>query len=227
MDANAIAEALRAAVPAARIELAPSVDMPAIVVDRDNWHDVARALHDEPSLRFQLLADVIGTDQHPREPRFEVVYLLAALAVPGLRSLPSASMRLRVRVPVPVAAQGEARVATVSDIWPSASWSEREVFDMFGIIFDEHPDLRRVLMPEDWEGHPLRKDYPVQIKRAVKIYEPLQLSAEEFASNIDRIRRISQQTGNEGLGREEQGEIGQRFAEPPTRNTDEKYEREP
>jgi hypothetical protein len=77
------------------------------------------------------------------------------------------------------------------------------------------------------EGYPLRKDYPVQIKQAVKIYAPLQLSAEEFAANIDRIRRISQQTGNEGLGREEEGEVGQRFAEPPTRKTDEKYEREP
>jgi NADH-quinone oxidoreductase subunit C len=226
MDANAIVEALRSAVPTAHIDLAASIDMPVIVVDRDSWHDVARALHDDPSLNFQFLSDVVGTDQHPREPRFEVVYLMAALDVPGLRARPAESMRLRVRVPVPASGQGEAHIATVSDIWPSASWPEREVFDMFGIIFDQHPDLRRVLMPEDWEGYPLRKDYPVQIKRAVKIYAPLQLSAEEFASNIDRIRRTSQQTGNEGVGREEEGEVGQRFAEPPTRKTDEKFERE-
>jgi hypothetical protein len=82
-------------------------------------------------------------------------------------------------------------------------------------------------MPEDWEGHPLRKDYPVQIRRAVKVYAPLQLSAEEFAANIDRIRRISQETGNVGMGREEEGEVGQRFTEPPARSTDEQFERKP
>ena len=227
MDANAIAEALRSAVPTAHIDVRPSADMPAIAIDRDSWHDVARALHDDPSLRFQLLADVLGTDQYPREPRFEVVYLLVALDVPGLSARPAESTRLRVSVPVPLSTAGDAHIATVTDIWPSAGWPEREVFDMFGITFDRHPDLRRVLMPEDWEGYPLRKDYPVQIKRAVKIYEPLQLSPEEFAANIDRIRRISQQTGNAGVGREEEGEVGQRFAEPPARKTDEKYERKP
>lgn len=193
MDVNAVVEALRTAVPAAHIEILPSQDMPAIAVDRHSWHDVARALRDEPSLRFQLLADVLGTDQHPREPRFEVVYLLAALAVQGLSSQPPALGRLRVRVAIPGASADDPHIATVSDIWPSASWPEREVFDMFGIKFDEHPDLRRVLMPEDWEGYPLRKDYPVQIKQAVKVYAPLQVSAEEFASNIDRIRRTSRQ----------------------------------
>jgi NADH-quinone oxidoreductase subunit C len=223
MDANAIAEALRRAVPVAQIDTLPSIDMPALSVDRDSWHEVARVLRDDPSLQFQLLADVIGTDHHPREPRFEIVYLLVSLGVAGLGAR-SSSKRLRVNVRIP----GEdPRIATLSDIWPSASWAEREVFDLFGIVFDNHPDLRRVLMPEDWEGYPLRKDYPVQIKRAVKIYEPLQVSAEEFAANMDRIRRISQETGNAGLGREEEGEVGQRFAEPPTRKTDEKYERKP
>lgn len=223
MDPNAIVEALRGAVPAARIEVVPSADMPVIAVNRDDWHEVAKVLRDDPSLRFQLLSDVFGADYHPREPRFEVVYLLASLRAPGLA--PSTeSKRLRVRVPVP---GSDPRIATVTDIWPSAGWPEREVFDMFGITFDQHPDLRRVLMPEDWEGHPLRKDYPVQIRRAVKVYEPLQLSPEEFAANIDRIRRTSRQSGSAGPGREEEGEAGQRYAEPPTRKTDEKYERKP
>jgi NADH-quinone oxidoreductase subunit C len=224
MDANAIAETLRRAVPAAHIDTTAAADMPVLLVDRESWHDVAQALRHEPSLRFQFLSDVIGTDQLPREPRFEVVYTLASLAVAGLSDPAESCLRLRVRVPVPGA---DARIATVSDIWPSAGWPEREVYDLFGITFEHHPDLRRVLMPEDWEGHPLRKDYPVQIKRAVKVYEPLQLSPEEFAANIDRIRRISQQTGNAGVGRKEEGEVGQRFAEPPTRKTDEKYERKP
>lgn len=226
MDANAIADVLRTAVPVAQVEVAAAVDMPVIVVDRGSWHDVARVLRHDPALRFQLLVDVLGTDQHPQEPRFEVIYTLVSLAVAGLSDPASASSRLRVKVFVP----GEdPRIRTVSDIWPSAGWPEREVFDMFGITFEQHPDLRRVLMPEDWEGHPLRKDYPVQIRRAVKVYAPLQLSPEEFASNIDRIRRISQQTGNAGVGRSEEGEVGQRFAEPPTRKREagEEYERKP
>ena len=88
-----------------------------------------------------------------------MVYILASLG-------PSARKRLRglkVRVP-----GDDARVPTVAEVWPSAGWAEREVFDLFGIVFDGHWDLRRILMPEDWEGHPLRKDYPVQIRIAAK-----------------------------------------------------------
>ncbi len=188
MDANTIADALRRAVPAAQIEIVPAADMPVVFVDRDAWHGVARVLRDDPSLRFQFLADVIGADYYPREPRFEVVYLLASLGVGGLGPAPAAA-RLRVKVRL----SGEdARIATVSDLWASAGWAEREVFDMFGITFDNHPDLRRVLMPEDWDGYPLRKDYPVQIRRSVKVYEPLQLSPEEFAANITRIRKAAE-----------------------------------
>ena len=221
MDAQAIAGALRQAIPLAEVEPRPSIDMPVIAVDREHWHEAALVLRDDPALRFQLLSDVIGVDRHPAEPRFEVVYLLVSVGVPGLGPVgPVKRLRISVRLP-----GADARISTVSDIWPSASWAEREVFDLFGITFDRHPDLRRVLMPEDWEGYPLRKDYPVQIRRAVKVYEPLQLSAEVFASNIDRIRRISQDTGNQGLGRADEGELGQRSAEPPARKTDEKIER--
>ena len=75
-----------------------------------------------------------------------------------------------------------------SSVWPAANWAERELWDMFGIRVDGHPDLRRILMPEDWEGFPGRRDYPVQIKQPVKTYEPLQVSEEEFVANIEASR---------------------------------------
>ena len=82
----------------------------------------------------------------------------------------------------------DARVATVSPIWPAANWLEREVWDLFGIVFDGHPDPRRLLMPEDWEGFPLRKDYPVQIRMTPRTTEPMQMTEEEFRANVERDR---------------------------------------
>ena len=120
-------------------------------------------------------------DYYPREPRFEMVYLFASLGVAGFGDVPK---RLRVKVRV----GADAVVPSVSAVWPAASWSEREAYDLFGINFGDHPDLRRILMPDDWEGFPLRKDYPVQIKEPVKTYEPLQLSQEQFVANLQGTR---------------------------------------
>jgi len=99
---------------------------------------------------FELLSALTAVDYWPQEaPRFHVIYQLTSI---------SNNLSLQVRVPIlatnPV-------VSTVSGVFASANWREREVWDMFGIRFDGHPDLRRILMPEDWEGHPLRKDYPL------------------------------------------------------------------
>lgn len=98
---------------------------------------------------FLLLTDLTALDRRPETPRFEVVYLLTALDPPS-------RLRLKTRAP------GEdPAVPSAVGVFPGANWLEREVFDMFGIRFPGHPDLKRILMPDDWEGHPLRKDFPL------------------------------------------------------------------
>jgi NADH-quinone oxidoreductase subunit C len=185
MDAQAILAALGQAAPAGRAEAGAAADQPTISVAREGLVAVCRALRDRAELRFQLLADITAVDWYPREPRFEVVYHLASLGVAGGRGAPPAQKRLRLKVRVP---GGDPRVPSIVSVWPAAGWPEREVFDFFGIVFDGHPDLRRILMPEDWDGYPLRKDYPVQIRLSTKTQEPLQLSPEQFAANVRASR---------------------------------------
>jgi NADH-quinone oxidoreductase subunit C len=184
MDASPIADILRQAAPGAAIDLLESVDMPTIAVDREHLIDVCTALRDHPGLQFSFLADVTAVDHWPAEPRFDVVYNLACLGEHFLTAgaaaaAPARRLRLKVRL-----AGADARVPSVSPVWEGAGWPEREVFDLMGIAFDGHPDLRRVLMPDDWEGHPLRKDYTVQIRKDAGWAQPLQLTPEEFARNV-------------------------------------------
>jgi NADH-quinone oxidoreductase subunit C len=183
MDATAIIEALSRTVPAAGLEPVESADgMPTIAVAREQLVDTCRALRDTPELRFAFLVDLLPVDYLPREPRFEIVYLMASLGMSGFGDTPK---RLRVKVRLP---GNDAVVPSVSSVWPAANWSEREAYDLFGIHFSDHPDLRRILMPDDWEGFPLRKDYPVQIKLPVKTYEPLQVSQEQFVASVEATR---------------------------------------
>jgi NADH-quinone oxidoreductase subunit C len=185
MQSAAIIEALSRAFPGStgRIEAVESRDgMPTIVVPREILVETAQALRDDPALRFAVLADIVPVDYHPREPRYEILYLLVCLGTSGFGDTPK-RLRLKVRVP-----HDDARVPSVSGVWTAANWAEREGYDLFGLHFDGHPDLRRILMPDDWEGFPMRKDYPVQIKAAVKTYEPLQLSEEEFVANLEASR---------------------------------------
>jgi NADH-quinone oxidoreductase subunit C len=121
-----------------------------VVVPPQHLAGAAEFLAGEPSLRFTYLSDITVVDRFPMEPRFELNYHLLSIDR-GLR------LRLRVRL-----AGLEPSVPTLTPIWPTANWHERENFDLFGIRFQGHPDLRRILMPDDWEGYPLRKDYPVE-----------------------------------------------------------------
>jgi NADH-quinone oxidoreductase subunit C len=109
---------------------------------------------------FALLLDIGGVDYLGREPRFDVVYHLVKVSA-AARTIEAIGRPERVRVLCGVAGS-EPEVPSVVDLWPSADWAEREVFDLFGIRFAGHPDLRRIQMPDDWTGHPLRKDYPLR-----------------------------------------------------------------
>jgi NADH/F420H2 dehydrogenase subunit C len=109
---------------------------------------------------FAMLLDIGGADYLERAPRFDVVYHLVKLSA-AMRTVEAVGRPERVRVLCGVAAVDPV-VPSVADLWPAANWAEREVFDLFGIRFDGHPDLRRIQMPVEWEGHPLRKDYPLR-----------------------------------------------------------------
>lgn len=122
----------------------------SINIERSFIREICALLRDEAECPFNFLADVTCVDWYPSEPRFEVIYHL--LSIPNKERV-----RLKVRL------DGSSPVIeSVTSVWPAANFFEREVFDLFGIRFTGHPYLRRIQMPEDWEGYPLRKDYPVE-----------------------------------------------------------------
>jgi NADH-quinone oxidoreductase subunit C len=125
-------------------------DEMSITVDRAQIREACALLRDDKEVPFNYLSDVTCVDWHPSEPRFEMIYHL--LSIPKKERV-----RLKVRL------DGASPVVeSITSVWPGANYFEREVFDLFGIRFTGHPYLRRILMPEDWEGYPLRKDYPVE-----------------------------------------------------------------
>lgn len=129
-----------------------------IVVPREHIVAVCSFLKTSPECRFDFLADICGADRGvEEEPRFEVNYHLF-----------STTKYHRVRVKV-LLNEDDTHVASVTGVWRTANWHERETFDLFGVIFDDHPDLRRILLPDDWQGYALRKDFPL------RGYEPYSL----------------------------------------------------
>ena len=132
-----------------------------ILIDQSNLVEVIKFLKDEDMFSFTQLIDLCGVDYPHEEIRFQVVYNLL-------------SMNNNSRITIKAFTDNSNSVPSIKEIFPSADWYEREAFDMFGINFLEHPDLTRILMPDDWNGHPLRKNYgsgriPVQFKNAPKV----------------------------------------------------------
>ena len=167
------------ALPAGSFEVVESRDdIPTILVQPSALVGVCETLRDHPALQFVICLDVTAADHFPRQPRLDIVYHLV-----------STSQRLTLRIKVQLQTVDD-RVPTVSTVWRAANWLEREVWDLFGVTFTGHPQLERLLTPDDWEGHPLRKDYPVQVKLPVKTYQPLQLTEEEFRANVEADKRL-------------------------------------
>ncbi|HLL76091.1 MAG TPA: NADH-quinone oxidoreductase subunit C [Pyrinomonadaceae bacterium] len=122
-----------------------------VVVPREHIVAACEFYKRTPGLEFTMLSDLCGVDRGPEEdPRFEVNYHLFSM---------TKYHRLRLKV---LLAEDDARVPTVTTVWRTANWHERETFDMFGVVFEGHPDLRRILLPDDWQGHALRKDFPLR-----------------------------------------------------------------
>ena len=171
-------------------------------VARDKIVEVLTFLRDDPECRFEVLIDVCGVDWPAREARFDVVYHLL-------------SPRLNQRIRVKLKTDEETPVASVVGVFPVANWFEREAYDMYGILFSGHPDLRRLLTDYGFQGHPLRKDFPLtgyvevryddELKRVV--YEPVELTQEfrtfdfEFALGRHPVRAAGRREGQQGVRR--------------------------
>lgn len=132
-----------------------------IIIRKDRCHDLLRFLKEEPEFHFEMMVDLCGVDylNTGEKPRFEVVYHLYSL---------SQNHRLRVRMKVP---EEDMKVPTVTDLWKGADWFEREAWEMFGFEFTGHPNLKHLLLYDGFEGHPLRKDYPIGKRQKIPMPE--------------------------------------------------------
>jgi len=154
MDPEQIAKSIEEKFPAQVLGTVTHAGQVGVRLKPEMITDICRFLHDDPSLKMDHLADVTAVDYstYPGDtgPRFEIVYNM-------ISTVHRHRIRLKVRVP-----EDAPRIDTVSSIWHTADWHERETYDLMGIIFNGHPDLRRILLAEDWVGHPLRKEYPLK-----------------------------------------------------------------
>ena len=151
MEPLEIAERVREVFPEEVLAVSEFRGQVSVTLRKTRIRDVSRYLHDDPELYFDYLIDVCGVDYlGKKEKRFELVYHLYSIKHRRM-------IRLKAEV-----GEEDLTIDSVTSVWIGANWHERETFDLFGITFSGHPDLRRILMPEDWEGHPLRKDYPLK-----------------------------------------------------------------
>lgn len=132
-----------------KIEVKEGIDCLTILIDKKNLYDFLKFLKNDERLNFNMIVDITAVDYPEENPRFELVYHIFSI---------SNNVRIRVKTRV----EDGGSIESVTSLWKGAEWLEREVFDMFGIKFNNHPDLRRILMNEDFKYYPLRKDFPLQ-----------------------------------------------------------------
>ncbi|HTZ16946.1 MAG TPA: NADH-quinone oxidoreductase subunit C [Dissulfurispiraceae bacterium] len=174
MYAFSVAKYLREYYPDEVIDMAEFRGQISVIVRKERIKEIMRDLHDTPEFCFNFLEDLCGVDYHgDRTWRFEVVYHLY-----------SVKHRHSIRIKALVS-ESDCNIDSIADVWGAAEWLERECYDMFGIRFAGHPDLRRVLMPEDWRGYPLRKDYPLRSRL-------LEHEWEGYTEVVNKARRYSQ-----------------------------------
>jgi len=149
--AKALVELLKKQFPSAVLETHAQRGDETVVVQASAWKEVAKFLRVHPQADMNMLVDLTAVDYPDQEPRFEVVMHLYSL---------SRGHRLRLKARVGDREGEDAEIDTVTDVWAAANWLERECYDLLGVKFTGHPDLRRILMYPEFEGHPLRKDYP-------------------------------------------------------------------
>jgi len=172
MEALQIAEKIKEKFPEEVLDIKEFREQVSVLLKKGRILDICRYLHDQKDLSFNYLVDVCGADyMGKKEKRFEVVYHLYSIKYHH-------AIRLKAEV-----AENDLSLNSVVPIWAGANWPEREAHDMFGIIFQGHPDLRRILMPEDWEGFPLKKDYP--LKGPEKEWQG-------FADVVDKAKKFSE-----------------------------------
>lgn len=153
VNASVVVEQLRAWKPEAVSDVVEYLGETTIVVPRELIRATAQQCKENPALNFNLLSDATCVDRFPVEPRLELNYHLVSLP-----------RRERIRLRTSVSGQNPV-IDSLVPVWPGANWLEREIFDLYGIRFEGHPDLRRILLPDDFEGFPLRRDFPVEGKR--------------------------------------------------------------
>lgn len=133
-----------------RISIDPNViDMPCVVVSPKDLVELCLLLRDDDAFKFNFMADIGGIDFHPNTPRYQLVYHLYSISL---------GWRLRIKCPL----DDPPKAPTITHLWTTANWHEREAYDMFGIVFEGHPDLRRIYMWQEFEGWPMRKDFPLR-----------------------------------------------------------------
>lgn len=168
MENTFVEQRIRSAFPAAVLAATEQCGDLALHIEPAQIVDVAQFLRDDPELVYIFLENLCGVDYLGRDPRFEVVYHLFSF---------EHFHRICLKVGLPEAAP---TVATLTTLWPTANWQERETYDMFGIVFEGHPSLQRILMPDDWEGYPQRKDVPLGYEEVAFTFNEEQIYAHKI-----------------------------------------------